>query len=289
MWVFPLDVVFPSVTCHKSIGRATSAMRTASRATPSSCWSTMAAASEVCFVVISQDTRDLVVCAVVTESTCQELIDWLGAWVRKQGFLLWVQLWDCASVHRKASLMEWVRAPHPECRVLFLPGGFTAELQPADISIQQPLKHIIRQQAMQSFAESVCRDEAVTDLRLSTMERLMPHWVLHACAEVENTSVTTKAWRHLSWTFEEALRLAARATREHLNAHYSMRRRWNKKSHQKKRTSFSMMTTTMANPESTDTAVAEAVVPSSTVASQVERAEHFLYLRCAYGKHPPKP
>ena len=43
------------------------------------------------------------------------------------------------------------------------------------------------------------------------------------------------------------------------------------------------------DPESTGTAVAEVVAPSSTVASQVERAERFLYLRCAYGKHPPKP
>ena len=41
-----------------------------------------------------------------TESTCQELIEWLGAWVRKQGFLHWVLLWDCASVHRKAFLVE---------------------------------------------------------------------------------------------------------------------------------------------------------------------------------------
>ena len=75
-----------------------------------------------------------------TESTCQELIEWLGAWVRKQGFLHWVLLWDCASVHRKASLLEWIRTAHPECHVLFIPGGYTAELQPADIAIQQPLK-----------------------------------------------------------------------------------------------------------------------------------------------------
>ena len=27
-----------------------------------------------------------------TESTCQELIEWLGAWVRKQRFLHWVLL-----------------------------------------------------------------------------------------------------------------------------------------------------------------------------------------------------
>ena len=36
------------------------------------------------------------------------------------------------------------------------------------------------------------------------------------------------------------------------------------------------------DPESTGTAFAEAVVPFSTVACQVERAERFLYLRCAY-------
>ena len=91
-----------------------------------------------------------------------------------------------------------------------------------------------------------CRDEAVLDLRLNTMKRLMAHWVLYACAKVEeNTSITTKAWRHLSWTFEEAPRLAARATREHLDGHSSMRRRWNKRSHRRKRTSSSM-TTTMA-------------------------------------------
>ena len=37
--------------------------------------------------------------------------------------------------------------------------------------------------------------------------------------------------------------------------------------------------------ESTGTAVAEAVVPFSTVAVEVARAERFLYLRCAYGIH----
>ena len=144
------------------------------------------------------------------ESTRQELIEWLGDWVL---------LWDCASVHPKASLLEWVRAAHPECHVLFIPGGCTAELQPADISIHKPLKHIIKQQAMQFFAESVFWEEAVLDLGISTMKRLMAHWGsarLHRGVK-KKTSITTQAWRHLSWTFEEAPRLAARATREHLN------------------------------------------------------------------------
>ena len=60
----------------------------------------------------------------------------LALGVRKQGFLHWVLLWDCASVHRKASLLQWIRTAHLECHVLFIPGGYTAaELQSADISI----------------------------------------------------------------------------------------------------------------------------------------------------------
>ena len=50
------------------------------------------------------------------------------------------------------------------------------------------------------------------------------------------------------------------------------------------------------DPESTGTAVAEASTavaeasePLPTVAAEVARAERFLYLRCAYGKHPRKP
>ena len=245
-------------------------------------------------------------CHWCTESTCQELTEWLGAWKRKQGFLHWVLLWDCASVHRKASLLEWIRTAHPECHVLLMPGGYTAELQPADIAIQQPLKHSIKQQAMQFFAESVCRNEAVLDLRLN-MKRLMAHWVLHACAEVaKNTSITTKAWRYLSWTFEEAPRLAARATREHLDGTIFDETEVEQEEPPEEEDLIlhdDDDDDDAEDPESTGTAlaeastaladgsaaVAEASEPFPTVAAEVARAERFLYLRCAYGKHPPKP
>ena len=123
----------------------------------------------------------------------------------------------------------------------------------------------------------------------------------------KNKRITTRAWRHLSWAFEEAPRLAARATREHLDG-----------------TLFDEMEVEQEeppeeedlilhdddddddgadDPESTGTAVAEASTavadgstavaeasePFPTVAAEVARAERFLYLRCAYGKHPPKP
>ena len=237
-----------------------------------------------------------------TEITCRELIDWLGAWVRKRGFLHWVLLWDCASVHRKASLLEWIRTAHPECHVLFIPGGFAAELQPADISIQQSLKRIIREQAMQFFAESVCRDDTVLDLRLGTMKRLMAQWVIHACEEVEKkTHITAKAWHHLSWTFEEAPMLAERAAREHHNGTLFEKETELAEEDEPDEESDLILHDDDDDaegedevhdeedvvPESTGTAVAEAVVPSSTVAAEVVRAERSLYLRVAYGPQPP--
>ena len=129
---------------------------------------------------------------------------------------------------------------------------YTAELQPADISIQQPLKHSIKQQAMQLFAESVCRDEAVLDLRVGTMKRLMAHW----------------AWRHLSWTFEEAPRLAARATRVLLKGTLfegepTFHETEMKKAEPPEETELILQDDDddAEDPESTGTAVAEAVVP----------------------------
>ena len=76
--------------------------------------------------------------------------------------------------------------------VLFVPAGYTAELQLAGISIQQRLKHSIKRQTMQFFAESVCRDEAVLDPRLSTMKCSMALQPLRRGGE--NRNVTTKAW-----------------------------------------------------------------------------------------------
>ena len=156
-----------------------------------------------------------------------------------------VLLWDYASVHRKASLMDWVRAAHPECHMLFVPFGYTAELQPADISIQQPLKHSIKEQAMQFFAEYLCRNEAVLDLRLSTMKRLTAHRALHACAEVEKHEHHNESLAPHLLDIRRGTKACGESRSRAPQRHSPMRRRWNKKSHQKKRTSFSMMTTTM--------------------------------------------
>ena len=57
---------------------------------------------------------------------------------------------------------------------------------------------------MQFFAESVCRDEVVLDLRLSTTKRLMASACLRRGGKARSsqrklgasTIITTKAWRH---------------------------------------------------------------------------------------------
>ena len=230
------------------------------------------------------------------------------AWrlVRKQGFLHWVLLWDGASVHRNSSLLGM----DPYCssgvpRALhsgWLHSGATASRHrdPAasEASNSRPCN---------SLPSPCAGNEAVLDFRLSTMKRLMAHWVLHACAEVEkNTSITTKARRHLSWTFEEAPRLAARATREHLDGTLFDE---TEVEHEEPPEEEDLILHDdddddgADNPESTGTAVAEASTavadgstavaeasePFPTVAAEVARAERLLYLRCAYGKHPPKP
>ena len=118
-----------------------------------------------------------------------------------------------------------------------------------------------------------------------------------SCTEVQkNTSITTKAWRHLSWTFEDTPRLAAGAAREHLNGtlfeeELTFDQTELKQEEPPDETDLILHfdDDDAEDPESTGTAVAEAAAPFSSVASQVERAERCLYLRCAYGKHPPKP
>ena len=111
----------------------------------------------------------------------------------------------------------------------------------------------------------------------------------------KSTSITTKAWRHLSWTFEEAPRL----TREqHLNGALFDETEVEQEEPPEKADLIlhDDDDDDAEDPESTGTAVAEASTavagasePFPTVAANVARAERFLYLRCAFGKHPPKP
>ena len=66
---------------------------------------------------------------------------------------------------------------------------------------------------MQFFADSVCRDEAVLDLRFSTMKRLLAPLSsarLHRGGETDEHHNENLA---PPMTFEEAPRLVARATR----------------------------------------------------------------------------
>ena len=112
--------------------------------------------------------------------------------------------------------------------------------------------------------------------------------------------VTTKVWRTLSWTFKEALRLPARATREHLKGTLFDETEMEQEEPLEEADFIFYDDDNdgddAEDPETAGTAVAEASTavaqasePFPTVAAEVARAERFLYLRCAYCKHPPKP
>ena len=162
-------------------------------------------------------------------------------------------------------------------------------LQPADIAIQQPLKHSIKQQAMQFFAESVCRDEAVLDLRIGTMKRLMAHWVLHACAEVQKRRASQRKSGATSLGHSKRHRGLQREPLASTSmAHSSMTRSWNNRSHRRKRITSSMSTTTTTStmlriPRARGQLLQKHLSRFRQWLPKSARAERFLCLRCAYG------
>ena len=125
---------------------------------------------------------------------------------------------------------------------------------------------------MQFFAESVCWDEVVPG---PAQHHEASHGFCMLVQRLKSTSITTKAWRH-----------------EHLNDTLFDETEMEQEESPEETDLFlhdEDDDDDAEDPEITGTVVAEAVVPCSTVTSQVEHAECFVYLRCAYGKHPPRP
>ena len=156
--------------------------------------------------------------------------------------------------------------------MLFILGGYTAELQPADISIQQPLRHSIKQQAMQ-FS-----------------------WRTRFCMPAQRSK---KKNEHHNESLAPPLLDIRRGT-EACGESHSRAPQWHTLEESPEETDLILHDDddddNAEDPGTKGTAVAEAsevVAEASerfpTVAAEVARAERFLYLRCAYGKHPPKP
>ena len=126
---------------------------------------------------------------------------------------------------------------------------------------------------MQFFAESVCRDKVVLDLRLTTTKRLMGSACLRRGGKARSSQRKLGANEHLNVALFNETEMEQEEPREETDLLL----------HDDDDDDDA------EDAESTGTSVAEAVVPCTTVTSQVEHAERFVYLRCAHGKHPPKP
>ena len=175
-----------------------------------------------------------------TESTRQEPTEWLDTGVRKQGFPRWAPLWDCASVHRKASLMERARTAHPESHVVFVPGGCTAELH-SGVAARRHLDPAASETHHQTADHAILCRVRVSGRSGAGPANRPSHGALVSARlhrggekdECHNESLAPPLLDLASTSMAHSSR-----KKRHL-----MRRSWNKKSHQKKRTSLSMTTT----------------------------------------------
>jgi hypothetical protein len=79
-----------------------------------------------------------------------------------------VLLIDCWSVHKSAEFMEYLKR-YPHLHVVFIPGGTTGLFQPADVAINRPFKHHMKQSFNMWAATSITnalRQDAAAAIRL---------------------------------------------------------------------------------------------------------------------------
>ncbi|RYF35862.1 MAG: hypothetical protein EOO38_28535, partial [Cytophagaceae bacterium] len=54
-------------------------------------------------------------------------------------------LLDAWAVHRSAEFRTWLQREHPRIHLVFVPANCTSKLQLADVALQRPFEHCIKQ------------------------------------------------------------------------------------------------------------------------------------------------
>ncbi|KAF9511133.1 hypothetical protein BS47DRAFT_1299355, partial [Hydnum rufescens UP504] len=65
-----------------------------------------------------------------------------------QKSILLIDIW---SVHQSKEFTGWMKGHHLDIKISYIPGGCTGKFQPADIGLQQPIKHHIRCQCLEDL------------------------------------------------------------------------------------------------------------------------------------------
>ncbi|KAF4590471.1 hypothetical protein EYR38_009772 [Pleurotus pulmonarius] len=79
---------------------------------------------------------------------------------------------DCYPVHTGEEFRAWLRSEHPYIILIYVPANCTGIFQPADVGLQRPIKHILKQHIfsylVQVHQEQIASGISAEDIRITT-------------------------------------------------------------------------------------------------------------------------
>ncbi|KAI3614776.1 hypothetical protein WG66_003319 [Moniliophthora roreri] len=67
---------------------------------------------------------------------------------------------DCYPVHTSKEFQEYVAKDHPNVQLIYVPANCTSIFQPADVGLQCPIKHLLKQCLFEWMAEECAKQLA---------------------------------------------------------------------------------------------------------------------------------
>ncbi|EJU02002.1 hypothetical protein DACRYDRAFT_79693 [Dacryopinax primogenitus] len=111
---------------------------------------------------------------------------------------------DAWAVHRSKELRQWMHTHFPWIGLLYVPGGCTGVIQPADTGMQRPLKAIIRKAALDDVIQEtqeqlkhgwIAPETIKLDVTLGTLRDRTVRWLLEAHKACNTPERVLNAWQ----------------------------------------------------------------------------------------------
>lgn len=110
---------------------------------------------------------------------------------------------DVWAVHKSEEFRRFLRTHHPRIHLVFVPANCTSQLQVADVMLQRPFKHGIRQR-FNTWAATVLKEQIDTDeivgltpfLKMGIIKPLILEWLLGSWTKMREGSALIKVGWH---------------------------------------------------------------------------------------------
>lgn len=94
---------------------------------------------------------------------------------------------DVWAVHKSEEFRRFIRTNHPQIHLVFIPANCTSQLQVADVMLQRPFKHGVRQR-FNTWAADILREQVNTGelvglapyLKMSSIKPLLLQWLVES-------------------------------------------------------------------------------------------------------------